>query len=594
MTDSEQSWLVAKDKARGFGALANYSFDNARKPTDGVLRGKDGQLVQKEASDLTPDALRKLGLDERISKRYKHKRFKCRTRSKDDLAQALSNMRIKNQRAIKTGLDAYCASKADKILGIYGLRRTGKSVLMFTKALELMEAGKKVVFFDFELDKSKTFSDLMHDVLLCKERRIEFVFIDEITLLESSGQPGVPEFVERGVEIYGNLAIYGIHVILSGTDSYCLSLAKGDTLFDRMVLLHTTNIPFKEYEFLVGSTKVLDFVRVGGILPQKKMPDIDWGEFTKTSVLDNVVRSISAVHPTLGKYKFLSILDKGQIRSLVLYTMTMTNIVFLKKMYEGEYRCADLGDGKDLLAKQEPPVLFPDDFIQNVKARLRKEFNLVGVDNKTLEYIVAEMEQVLLALDVITPYWLEKTAGERGKAVQQCSRVYTLAVPGLRNYQLDKTLEIVRAEVNKSVSDKDRKALLGKITESAEGHKIEALVVSETVRFLQRDKQFKVKQYNLYGNGVDMVVENETSREASLFEVKRSNEIVYLQAKHFVKTEFLTDYARVSGFEVKSLNVVYDGADKPPIPYEHELSGDSVEVNYIKAGTFLRNIGKFL
>ena len=139
---------------------------------------------------------------------------KCPYLSADDLTMLLEADGIKNHRKIKEHLDQFCSNSTNKMLAVYGLRRTGKSVLMRSKALELMEEGRSVVFFDFEKESHEHFSfdNLLSDLKICKENGVEFVFIDEITFLRRKAIGGtgneyfVPEFPESGLDIYALLS----------------------------------------------------------------------------------------------------------------------------------------------------------------------------------------------------------------------------------------------------------------------------------------------------------------------------------------------------------------------------------------------------
>lgn len=68
----------------------------------------------------------------------------CSTLSKEDLERNLSL--IKTDRTLIKDIMAYCAAIPNKILGICGLRRTGKTILMMRQALNLMDAGENVSY----------------------------------------------------------------------------------------------------------------------------------------------------------------------------------------------------------------------------------------------------------------------------------------------------------------------------------------------------------------------------------------------------------------------------------------------------------------
>lgn len=267
---------------------------------------------------------------------------------------------------------------------------------MRSKALELMKQGKKVVYFDFELDRYAKFSDLIADLKLCKENKVEYVFIDEITFLckevtaELTGSKVLmPEFPVRGMEIYAVAMSAKIHAIVSGTDSYCLSLARENALYDRVIFVHTTHISYKEYTDLVGAVSVDMYIKAGGVLPRKEMDQKDWAEYVDTAIINNVLTSIVSIHPNTSRYNYLLKLKSTEIRSLILYTMAMTAISFIETLYLREYRYPELSSGVQIIENREQPIVLSGEFLQRIKDRIKKELFLERIDVQVLSYVLA-------------------------------------------------------------------------------------------------------------------------------------------------------------------------------------------------------------
>ena len=536
--------------------------------------------------------------------------FKCPYLSANDLAELLKTDGIRQHRKIKAYLDKFCSNSTNKMFAVYGLRRTGKSVLMRSKALELMKEGRSVVFFDFEKESrgNLTFDDLLSDLKICKDNGVEYVFIDEITFLRRKATGGtgneyfVPEFPECGLDIYALLSRFGIHVVVSGTDSYCLSLAKGDKLFDRMTFLHTTPISYSEFVTLVGKTPVLDYLKIGGVLPRNI--DLDWDEYLNTAIINNIVSSIQAIHPARTNYRFNSIFRDEQIRTLILYVLSMSDISFLSVvldiLYRREYSSQEFGDGTDLLSKRKPPILLPKDFRDKVKDLIIQRLGLTEIDPQMLDYAKSEMEGVLRKLDAVTPFVLREITVIGSNTTIYQEKIYALSIPGLRNYQLSRTLESVEDVVLDTVSVDDKTALSKTISESSEGHLLEYLLLSDTVRCLSTS-MYNVNQYRVLTDEkelvgeVDMVVENKSTNELCLFEVKRSNVINEGQVKHFIATDFMDGFSlAMPNLRVKSYNVIYLGKTVLDNVFSNESTGHSVNVRYINAEEYLLDITRWI
>ena len=87
---------------------------------------------------------------------------------------------------------------------------------MRAKALDLMNQGKRVVYFDFEKGRTLQFNNLIADLKLCRENNAEYIFIDEITFLTkkatglADNEYFVSEFPDRGMEILAHTTQAGM------------------------------------------------------------------------------------------------------------------------------------------------------------------------------------------------------------------------------------------------------------------------------------------------------------------------------------------------------------------------------------------------
>ena len=520
------------------------------------------------------------------------KEYKCPVRTVNDLRKLVDAANIQRHRYVKQTLDSFCADNCNKIIGIYGLRRTGKSVLMQSKALELIEQGRRIAYFDFELNRRAKFDWLIADLQLCKEDGIEFVFIDEITFLHektSADLTGdeyiVPEFPERGMELYAHFAQCHGKIILSGTDSYSLSIAKGSSLFDRMKFIHTTHIPYREYQNLIGPVTILEYRNHGGVLPRA---DMNWDEYVETAIINNVLYSTEAITVARSKHLYLTRLRRDEIKSLILYALAMTNIEFVEGLYRRKFNYIDLSDEIDLSGKSENPIDFPKEFVEDVRSEIKRRMALSHIESEQLGYYLAEMENILHSLDVIVPYTLETITYSRGKPVIHSSIVYALNISGLRKYQLAKTVYAIEDVINFSVTSDSKKLLTQKVRESAEGRLIESTVLAETVDRLP-DDVFSITQCKSHESEIDMIVRNKRSNVLWLFEVKRSTKVVPEQVQHFHSDEIMKSYTSRYG-EAKTVNycVIYRGKTAQ-VEFENV---EYVAVNYINIEEYLLDISK--
>ena len=124
-----------------------------------------------------------------------------------------------------------------KALVLYGLRRTGKTTLMFQyiNSLSFKEFIKAAYI---KCDSKKNIHQLFDDLKYLTNNGFKYIFIDEVTLLA--------DFIALSATLSD---IYGLKakVVLSGADSLGFYIAGLDELYDRQVMIHTTYISYKEF-----------------------------------------------------------------------------------------------------------------------------------------------------------------------------------------------------------------------------------------------------------------------------------------------------------------------------------------------------------
>ena len=79
-------------------------------------------------------------------------------------------------------------------------------------------------------------------------------------------------------------------IVLSGTDSLGFVFSEDEQLYDRCIFLHTTFIPYREFEKVLGIHDIDEYMRFGGTMSQSG---------------DNYNKAIfSSCHQTVFQYKF--------------------------------------------------------------------------------------------------------------------------------------------------------------------------------------------------------------------------------------------------------------------------------------------------
>jgi predicted AAA+ superfamily ATPase len=184
------------------------------------------------------------------------------------------------QRDFVAPLIDYCTdgNYNGKIGIVYGLRSTGKTVGMLQAAEALTERGCKVAYARFNYEKSGM-RDANAEIVSLVEKEYTHFFVDEATYLGG--------FMNLSAEWPDKFVpMYGIKIIVSGTDSFLLWLSRGTSLFHRYEQFSTNWNSFPEYKRVWDKT-FEDYKTHGGIFTTDTMP-----EFIRYAVIENLLHSI--------------------------------------------------------------------------------------------------------------------------------------------------------------------------------------------------------------------------------------------------------------------------------------------------------------
>ena len=144
-----------------------------------------------------------------------------------------------------------------KVFILYGLRRTGKTTLIRQAIASLPDREFDRAAF-IQVKSGITLGEINADLRWLRDHDYKYVFIDEITLAE--------DFIEGAALLSDIYAASGIKIVLSGTDSLGFLLSESEELYDRCILLHTTWIPYREFERVLSIKGIDEYIRYGGTM----------------------------------------------------------------------------------------------------------------------------------------------------------------------------------------------------------------------------------------------------------------------------------------------------------------------------------------
>ena len=421
-----------------------------------------------------------------------------------------------------------------KIAILYGLRRTGKTTLLFQMINELPKYQTAYI----KIKTTDNMSMLTKDLDLLSKNGYKYVFIDEVTLME--------DFIGTAALLSDIFAMMGMKIVLSGADSLGFAIANQDELYDRNIMIHTSFISFKEYSRLLGIRSVDTYIEYGGTLKIENMgfddsdstfddvsfrDDESTRKYIDTAISRNIQHTLE--NDQFGGYfnKLRQLYDKGELTNVINRIVESTNHQFLLRVVLDTFKSHDFGSAKELLLHEYPAetahVLYDVDeraIVERLKA-------LIDVKDKSDLTIAVTQEHVekikkyLYMLDLLTD------CTERYETGGQTQ--YTLLTqPGMR-FSIAKALvySLMQDEYFNTRSESDKIHIIEKILEDVKGRMMEDIILLETNKASSKSEDvFKFVFDD--GGEYDMVIYNKQSNACRLYEIKRSDKIVDRQTRH--------------------------------------------------------------
>lgn len=112
----------------------------------------------------------------------------------------------------------------DKVLILYGLRRTGKTTMIRQIFADMDDTMLSQSAF-IQITAKNTLADVNRDLKQLESQGFRYVFLDEVTLME--------DFIEGAALFSDVFAASGMKIVLSGTDSLGFLFTEDEQLYDR-------------------------------------------------------------------------------------------------------------------------------------------------------------------------------------------------------------------------------------------------------------------------------------------------------------------------------------------------------------------------
>ena len=441
----------------------------------------------------------------------------------------------KKRECIKVLREYIFGRQQDKVFIIYGLRRTGKTTMIRQILTELSETEFKKAAF-IQVKSKNTLADVEADLRVLEGKGFKYVFIDEVTLIE--------DFIE-GAAIFADIyASSGMKIVLSGTDSLGFVFSKEEQLYDRCIMLHTTFIPYREFEEVLGVKGIDEYIRYGGTM---SLGGINYNvdttfsnlktaeEYIDTAIAKNIQHSLKMYQYGGHFRQLLDLYERGELTNVINRVVENINHSFTRSVVEKTFKSHDISvTATNMLGDRENPINIKEHMdLDAVTFGIMQMLDILNKEEQSIDIVDSHMIQIkeyLALLDLIMEIDLESLPD-----VNQKSKVIVITQPGMRYAQANAIVENMLWDAKfQELSIKERQRILERLLNEIRGRMMEDIILLET-KIAKPDKKIFKLQFAV--GEFDMVVFDQKTLTCQIYEVKYSKEQVPEQYRHIKNEE---------------------------------------------------------
>lgn len=597
MTNEEYSKIIAEIETLPTGGITykkingkEYAYYQWRE--DGkqrTRRTKDEELEQlsrqierrKELQHLVKDIDNQEANEEKLASL-----FRCTIRIGEELERFVKPVTKWVKRECYQQLHDYVYGDIhDRVYILYGLRRTGKTTLI-RQLISEMDASMRSKAVFIQIQDSKTLDDVNRDLKVLEEKGYRYVFIDEVTLLN--------DFIEGAALFSDVFAASGMKIVLSGTDSLGFMFTEDEELYDRCIMCHTTFIPYREFERVLGIVGIDDFIRYGGTmsLGGKQYNDNAMIFATKKSTDEYVDSAIARnIQHSLKNYKYeghfrslRDLYEKNELTNAINRIVEDMNHRFTMEVLTRDFKSNDLRISASNLRKdrEEPTDILDRIDILKVNEMLKSLLEIKDKEEQKVEIQDAHRYEIKEYLDL-----LDLTVEIESRWMSDYNRRESrtaFSQPGMRYSQAEALVKsLMQDDMFRDLSLEERKRVTERIIDEIKGRMMEDIVLLETKLSKKNCEVFRL-QFAI--GEFDMVVFNPDEGTCEIYEIKHSKEIVSQQCKHLLDEQKCKDtefrYGTITG-----KYVIYRGATTSLVQAGLETPED---VAYLNVEEYLKKL----
>lgn len=485
---------------------------------------------------------------------------------------------LKSRPCLQRIIDFLNGDTESRVLILFGLRRTGKTTLIQQSILNMNEEQLNKTAF-LQVKQGDTLATINQDLKQLLNQGFRYVFLDEVTLMG--------DFIE-GAALFSDIyAACGMKIVLSGTDSLGFLFSADEELYDRCEMLHTTFIPYREFESVLGIQGIDEYIRYGGTMSlggvhynerstfsSKKSTD----EYVDSAIAKNIQHSLK-YYQDAGHFRHLQDLyDTNELTSAINRIVEDINHRFTIDVLVRDFVSHDLGLSARNLRKDSNQ---PTEILDHVDKKkftegLKKALEILNKNEQSVEIEEAhniEIKEYLDLLDLTVDVPIETLP-----VVNKKTYLTVISQPGLRYSQANALItQLMKDAIFQNISGIERKRISDRILDEIKGRMMEEIVLLETKKAYPEKEVFKLA----FAVGeFDMVIFDPEKVTCEIFEIKHSTVAVPQQYRHLADKQKCKDTEFRYG-TIKGKYVIYRG--------ESKTDG---EVKYLNVEEYLLGLGQ--
>lgn len=497
--------------------------------------------------------LSKVDLEKKVAQ------FRCTTRIGDALERFVQPViKWRKRECYQQLYDYIYGDVSDRVFILYGLRRTGKTTLIRQLIADMDMAMKSKSVF-IQIQDTKILDDVNQDLRILEEKGYRYIFIDEVTLLN--------DFIEGAALFSDVFAASGMKIVLSGTDFLGFMFTEDEELYDRCIMCHTTFIPYREFENVLGIVGIDNYIQYGGtmslsgkryndnaqIFSSKKNTD----EYVDSAIARNIQHSLKNYEYADHFRSLRDLYEKNELTNAINRIVEDINHRFTIEVLTREFQSSDLRISAGNLRKDKkaPTDILDRIDISKVNETLKSLLEIKDKEERKIEiqdshrFEIKEYLDLLdLTVDIETRWMSDYNRKEARTAFSQ---------PGIRYSQAESLIKsLMQDDKFRDLSLVERKRVTERILAEIKGRMMEDIVLLETKLSKKNCEVFRL-QFAI--GEFDMVVFDPEEETCEIYEIKHSDKIVLQQCRHLLDKQKCEDTAFRYGTIIGKY-VIYRGA----------------------------------